>query len=112
MTLIASVFPEPVRSLDVLKPITRGMHDAIGGFGIVVDEMIGEGDRVAVRWTMSGTQNGPLPLPDGSTLPPTGRSFAVTGMSFMRLDDGKLAEERTEADWMGFMQQLGATPGA
>ncbi len=112
MTLIAAVFPQPVHGLQMLKQITRGMHDAMEGFGISIEDMVGEGDRVAARWTMAGTQTAPLPLPDGSSLPPTGRSFRVSGMSICTLEGGRLTEERTEADWMGFLQQLGAMPAA
>jgi steroid delta-isomerase-like uncharacterized protein len=112
MTLYASVFPEPVRGLDVLRQITRGMHDAMSGFAINVDDMVAEGDGVATRWTMSGKHTGPFPLPDGSSLPGSGKSFSVAGMSFCRLTDGKLVEERTEVDWAGMMRQLGAVPAA
>ncbi|HEY7281630.1 MAG TPA: ester cyclase [Actinomycetota bacterium] len=110
MTLIAAVFPEPVRGLEPLKQITKGMHAAMSGFAIAVEDMVGEDDRVAARWTMSGTHTGAFPLPDGTTMEGSGRSFSVSGMSFMRLEDGKLAEERTEADWMGMLRQLGAMP--
>ncbi len=61
---------------------------------------------------MRGTHDGPLPLPNGSTLPPSGRRMEVTGMSFLRMEGGRLAEERTEADWIGFLTQLGAMPAS
>jgi steroid delta-isomerase-like uncharacterized protein len=110
LTLTASVFPEPMRGRDLVAQVARMMHDAMDGFAIQVDDVVGEGDQVAARWTMSGTHTGPFPLPDGSMLPPTGRSFRVSGMSMCRLEGGRLAEERTEADWMGFMRQLGVMP--
>jgi predicted ester cyclase len=112
LTLIASVFPEPMRGLQVIKQVTRMMHDAMRGFAIEIEDMVGEGDMVAVRWTMSGSQTGPFPTPDGSVLPASGRSFRVSGMSMCRLEGGRLAEERTEADWMGMMRQLGVMPAA
>lgn len=40
-------------------------------------EMISETDKVAVRWTMSGTHQGDLPQ-----LPATGKQFSITGMTF------------------------------
>lgn len=108
MALYASVFPEPVRGLEPLKQMTAAMHSAMSGFAINVEDLVGEGDTVAVRFTMSGTQTQPFPLPDGTALPASGRSFSVPGMSFCRLRDGRLCEERTELDWMGMMRQLGA----
>ena len=47
-------------------------------------------------------------MPDGSVAAPSGRSFSVTGASFVRLRDGNLVEERTEVDWGGMMAQIGA----
>jgi predicted ester cyclase len=110
MTLYASVFPEPVRGLGPLKQMTRAMHDAMSGFAIMVDELIGEHDRVAARWTMSGTHTGPFPLPGGASVPGSGKSFSVGGISICRLEGGRIAEERTEVDWVGMMGQLGITP--
>jgi hypothetical protein len=31
-----------------------------------------QGDSFADEWTFAGTRTGPLPLPDGTQLPPTG----------------------------------------
>jgi predicted ester cyclase len=110
MALVAAIFP-PVQGLPMLKQFARGMHDAMTGFGITVDDMVAEDDQVAARWTMRGTHAaGPLPLPDGSTLPASGRTMEITGMSFLRMEEGRLAEERVEADWIGFLSQLGAMP--
>ncbi len=48
MTLVAAMFP-PVQGLQALKQLTRGMHEAMEGFGITVEDMVGEDDRVAAR---------------------------------------------------------------
>ncbi len=41
---------------------------------------------------------------------PTGREVTVTGISILHIVDGKIAEERTEMDMLGMMQQLGVFP--
>lgn len=110
MTLYAAILPGPMRGLDPITQMTRGMHDAMTGFGIKVQALVAEGDDVAARWTMSGTHTGPFPLPDGTSAPGTGKQFSVSGMSFLHLRDGRLTEERTEVDWMGMMGQLGIPP--
>jgi len=110
MRLVAAMFP-PVEGLQTVKQFARGMHDAMTGFGITVDDLVAEDDVVAARWTMRGTHSsGPLPLPNGSVLPPSGNQMEVTGMSFLRMQGDRLAEERVEADWIGFLTQLGAMP--
>src|SRR5581483_4205706 len=104
MTLIASVFPEPMCGLEPLKQFTLAAHGAMSNFGITVDELIEEGDRIAARWTMRGTHTSPLPMP-GFNIPPTGKQMAVSGMSILRLSGDRIVEERVEADWLGMMQQ-------
>ena len=101
--------PEPVQGLDAVKQFTTAIHSAFSNFGLTVEDLIAEGDRVAARWTMRGTHTAPLALP-GMSLPPTGRQIAVSGISICRVADGKLAEELVQGDWMSLMQQLGAIP--
>ena len=42
-----------------------------------IQEMAEGGDSVAIRWIMSGTHTGDLPV-----LPATGRKFSIPGMTF------------------------------
>ena len=56
------------------------------------------------RWTVRGTHRGDLP-----TLPATGKTFSVTGITVGRLQDGKFVESWNNWDALGLMQQLGGT---
>ncbi|HEY3328390.1 MAG TPA: ester cyclase [Capsulimonadaceae bacterium] len=67
-----------------------------------VKESLVDGDRVAIRWTMSGTHLGDLLL-----LPATGKSFAVDGLTFYYFRDGKVAGHRQVFDQLGFLAQIG-----
>jgi len=67
--------------------------------------MVAEGDKVATRWTMTGTHQGEL-----MGIPPTGVRITVTGISMSRFADGKLAEGWNSYDILGMMQQLGVIP--
>jgi steroid delta-isomerase-like uncharacterized protein len=60
---------------------------------------------VAQRWVVSGTQRGEL-----WGIPATGRAFEAHGNSFVRFDDGKLAEAHTTWDALGMLRQLGVIP--
>ncbi len=53
-----------------------------------IDDLIVEGDHVAVCWTATGTQAG-----EYGTAAATGKPVTWTGMSFFELKDGKLAGE-------------------
>ena len=69
------------------------------------DDFIAEGDKVVVRWTSSGTQQGEL-----MGIPPTGKKFTATGIEIYRFEGGKIVEHWLESDMLGLLQQLGAIP--
>jgi predicted ester cyclase len=103
-------FIPPIHGLEGVRQFTAGMHSAFSDFFLSVDDSIAEEDRVAVRWTEGGTHSGPLVSPDGAVIPPTGKQVALTGISLLRVANGKITEERVQADILGFMQQLGVVP--
>lgn len=102
-------FAEPTNGLEAVKQYTAGMHSAFPDFFLRMDDVIAEGDRVAVRWSMGGTHTVPLMTPNGS-LPPTGKRVTMSGISILRVENGKIVEERVQADMLSMMQQLGVVP--
>ncbi len=77
-------------------------HTASPDMHYMVDEMVAEGDKVAVRWTGSGTHKGDL-----MGIAPTGKQLTITGISILRIASGKIIEEWGEMDMLGALQQLG-----
>jgi predicted ester cyclase len=63
-----------------------------------IEDMIAEGDRVAVRWTGHGTHK-------------NGRHATWTGMGFYRIVDSKIAEHWANVDQLGLQRQLGLLSG-
>ncbi len=72
---------------------------------IALDDIIGEGDKVVVRSTFSGTQTGNL-----MGFPPTGKHCTQAQISIFRLAAGKVTEYWFNADDLGMMRQLGLCP--
>jgi steroid delta-isomerase-like uncharacterized protein len=72
---------------------------------ITIEDMIAEGDKVAVRFTFRGTHTG-----DFMGMPPSGKQVAVTGIDINRIASGKLAERWANFDTLGMLQQLGVMP--
>ena len=68
-----------------------------------LQEMIEEDDKIAVRWSMSGTHRGDLPQ-----LPATGKKFLITGMTFYYFKEGKLCGHTQAFNQLGFLSQIGA----
>ena len=102
-------FTEPMQGLEAVKQFSVTFHNAFSDFFLRIEDMVAEGDRVAARWTTGGVHTAPLASP-GGVIPPTGKEMAMSGMSILRLADGKIVEERVQADVFGGMQQLGVIP--
>jgi steroid delta-isomerase-like uncharacterized protein len=67
-----------------------------------VDDLIAEGDKLAVRSTWSGTHEGDL-----FGLAGTGKRFAMNVIDIVRFESGKVAEHWGVSDVAGMMQQVG-----
>ena len=71
------------------------------------DVVISDGQFVAGRWTMTGTNTGTFDL---FGLPPTGRPVTMTGQEIFRAAGGKLTELWHQEDIPGMLRQLGLEP--
>jgi steroid delta-isomerase-like uncharacterized protein len=72
-----------------------------------VEDMVAEGDTVAVRYTMTGTHQGTF-----AGVAATGTAVRGESMTFYRLADGKLVEEHAQLDMLSLLQQMGAVPSS
>ena len=72
---------------------------------ITPDDMIGEGDKVAVRATISGTHKGEF-----MGIPPTNKSFKAELLDIIEFHDGKATEHWGLTDQGAMMEQLGIAP--
>ena len=72
---------------------------------VTIEEMVAEGDKVAVRRSYEGTHQGEL-----LGIPATGKHLQLGGISIFRLAGGKIAEHWEQLDRLTLMQQLGVIP--
>lgn len=70
-----------------------------------VEDLIGEGEKVAKRASWRGTQTAAL-----MGIPPTGNRVTMSMVSIYRVADGKVREIWWCYDNLGLMQQLGVLP--
>jgi steroid delta-isomerase-like uncharacterized protein len=77
-----------------------------------VGSFVEQGDAFADEWTFAGTQTGPLSLPDGTQLPPTGKRLEIKGMELVQVRDGKIVIDNLYYDAMAILAQLGLVPQA
>jgi predicted ester cyclase len=66
-------------------------------------DLVVEADRAALRWSATGTQDGPF----GPVLP-TGRPAQWSGASFFRVTDGRITATWSVDELFQVLQQLGA----
>jgi len=78
---------------------------------LTIDVVVEQGDTIAVEWTLVATNTGPMPLPDGTEVPPTGKRVEFKGMSLVLMRGGKIAVHHMYFDNMALAGQLGLMPG-
>jgi steroid delta-isomerase-like uncharacterized protein len=67
-----------------------------------VRDLIAEGDKVAIRWTATGTSKGEF-----MGMPASNRRTTVNGFTLSEFKGGKIANDHTEYDEVSFLQSLG-----
>ena len=86
-----------------LKAYVAAQRQAFPDLAVVVEDQIAEDDKVATRWTGSGTQQS-----DRSGKRPSRRTALWTGITLARLADGKVIEGWTSARFAGWLEQMDA----
>ena len=97
--------PAVLHSLEEYKKGMAAFHTAFPDLHFTVEDVIAEGDKVVVHWSLRATQQG-----DYLGRPATGKTVSVPGMSLFRLADGKIQEITVSMDRLGQWQQLGWLP--
>ena len=77
----------------------RGFPDVIS----TIEDLIAEGDKVVARWRSRATHQG-----DYMGNPPSGKEVEFTGISFYRIEGGKITQSWNIEDQFGLMRQIGA----
>jgi steroid delta-isomerase-like uncharacterized protein len=81
----------------------RRLLQAFPDFGIVADDVIAEGARVAVRWHVEATHQG-----DGLGFPPSNRHVSFRGMTWLEFRDGRIVSGWDSWNLGGLLQKLSA----
>jgi predicted SnoaL-like aldol condensation-catalyzing enzyme len=83
---------------EAIKQQATELRSFIPDLVLTDDDEIAEGDRVVIRWTLTGTaqgESGPVPV-------------IYTGIDIFRITDGRLAELWQNTDDLGLEEQLSA----
>jgi len=100
--------PEDIVGLDAFKNYVTLLRVSYPDFNVTLDELIVKGDKIVIRWTLTGTNTGPLQTHMGE-LPPTDQKMRVSGVEIVRLVNGKKAEQWIFYNQLDGYLQLGFT---
>jgi steroid delta-isomerase-like uncharacterized protein len=99
--------PVVARGTAEFKDVISGVRAAFPDLRFAIEDELAEGDKVATRWRVSGTQRGAF-----LGHPPSGKRIDVSGMNMFRIVGGRILEIWVNMDRLGEAEQLGwATNG-
>lgn len=96
---------QEVTGIEGLRGLARDMHAALPDMRHTVHIQLTEGDKEVHRWTITGTHRG-----DWMGVPASDNEVAIEGLTLVRLEHGKVAEEWTFANSLEMLVQIGALP--
>jgi predicted ester cyclase len=98
--------PQPGQEPGVagIKQIIAVYHGAFPDLHLSCDDIVGSDDRVAVRWSATGTHEG-----DQLGVTPTHRNVRLTGIDIVRIQGGRIVERWGEANALEMMAQITAS---
>ena len=101
-TMVAPGMPEGREGLkDLFRMIRQAMPDMV----MIPEDIVAEGDRVAIRAVMTGTQTGEF-----MGIPASGKHVEITVMDLDRIENNQFAEHWGVGDMMTLLTQIGAIP--
>jgi len=86
------------KTIEAGRSLRQAFPDAVYS----LEEMIASGDKVITRFVVRATHLGEF-----QGIPATGKKIELSGIAIVRLENGKVMEEREESDMLGLMRQLG-----
>ena len=95
--------PDGTRGPAAFRATVAGLRTGFPDIRFTVEDLIAEGDRVAVRWSWQATHDGPF---RGNA--PTHKRVTNTGIVIYQFRDGKVIKNWLETDRLGALQQIGA----
>ncbi len=97
--------PNDVVGIDSLKAYFAIFLTGFSNIEFTIKDVFGQGDKLVKYWVFEGTHTGKF-----FGIPATGNKVNLEGTTLVRMEDGKIAEERDFYDNLDFLQQLGVIP--
>jgi predicted ester cyclase len=97
--------PVPLYGGEGYLSVVHWMRTGFSDVQWKLEEMVAEGDKVAVRWTLTGTHDGEF-----LGIKPTGNKISVTMMNFYYFnEEGKVVNDIAAEGMIGILRGIGYT---
>lgn len=96
---------EELRGPELYRALASGTRELFPDVTFAIEDILAADDRVALRWTMTGTHEDSVFGEE-----PTGRRVTLEAIEINRFEDGKLVETWTQSDMLGLAERLDAAP--
>ena len=96
---------QEVKGSEAWKQLIQMYHTAFPDINMKIEDIFSTGDKVTVRFIISGTHRGDL-----MGISPTEKYFEVSGIIIGRVANGKAVEAWEMVDQLSMFQQLGLIP--
>jgi steroid delta-isomerase-like uncharacterized protein len=93
------------RGPQAIKEHVAGWVSSFPDLRFTIEQMLGEGDLVAMQLLMEGTNQGAW-----MGIPASGRKLQIRMFTVYRVAQGKIVEDWVLVESLGFFQQLGVVP--
>ncbi len=97
--------PADIVGIDSSRAYYGNFLTGFSNITFTIKDIFGQGEKLVKHWNFKGTHTGVF-----FGIPPTGKAVSLDGVTLVRMDNGKIAEERDFFDNMDFMTQLGLVP--
>ena len=97
--------PTDVVGIDSARAYYANYLTGFSDITFTIKDVFGMGNKLVKHWNFKGTHTGLF-----FGIPATNKKVDIDGVTLVRMENGKIAEERDFMDNLEFMQQLGLIP--
>lgn len=103
--VIMHASPADVVGIDSARAYYANYLTGFTDITFTIKDVFGMGNKIVKHWNFKGTHTGIF-----FGIPATGKVVDIDGVTLVRMENGRIAEERDFMDNLEFMQQLGLIP--
>ena len=103
--VVMHISPTDVVGIDSARAYYANYLAGFSNISFTIKDVFGMGNKLVKHWNFKGTHTGVF-----FGIPATNKKVDIDGVTLVRMENGKIAEERDFLDNLEFMQQLGLIP--